>query len=121
MDMSFPAGTIILSNAVPRRHQGIAGSLINTVVNYSISLGIGFAGTVEVHVNGGGGTKELRLKGYRGGWYMAIGLAGLGLFLAVVFLAKSYWDERRAGRRGEGSVGEVEKHEGPRVEKEGGV
>ncbi|QDS68933.1 hypothetical protein FKW77_008432 [Venturia effusa] len=63
MDMSFPAATLILSNAVSKEHQGIAASLVNTVVNYSISLGLGFAGTVEVHVNNGGMNQEDLLKG----------------------------------------------------------
>ncbi|KAE9984727.1 hypothetical protein EG328_008344 [Venturia inaequalis] len=62
MDMSFPAATLILSNAVKREHQGIAASLVNTVVNYSISLGLGFAGTVEVNVNRGGGTASAPAK-----------------------------------------------------------
>lgn len=35
MDMSFPAATLILSNAVKKEHQGIGASLVNTVVNYS--------------------------------------------------------------------------------------
>ena len=39
-DMSFPAATLIMSNAVARRHQGMAASLVNTVVNYSISIGV---------------------------------------------------------------------------------
>lgn len=70
MDMSFPAATLILSNAVSKEHQGVAASLVNTVVNYSISLGLGFAGTVQVHVNNGGKTPEDLLKGYRGAFYM---------------------------------------------------
>lgn len=89
MDMSFPAATIILSNAVQRKHQGIAASLVNTVVNYSISLGLGFAGTVETQVNNGGGNPEDLLKGYRGAYYMAIGLSALGVFVCLGFLAKS--------------------------------
>ncbi|KAH7142585.1 major facilitator superfamily transporter [Dactylonectria estremocensis] len=47
MDMSFPAATIVLSRAMPRRHQGLAASLVNTFVNYSISIGLRFAGTVD--------------------------------------------------------------------------
>ncbi len=35
MDMSFPAGTLIMSNAVKKEHQGMAASLIMTIVNYS--------------------------------------------------------------------------------------
>ncbi|KAI1829304.1 hypothetical protein CBS147337_9898 [Penicillium roqueforti] len=43
LDMSFPAGTLILSDAVEKENQGIAASLVNTVVNYSMSLALGFA------------------------------------------------------------------------------
>jgi MFS family permease len=89
MDMSFPAATVVLSDAVPRRHQGVAASLVTTVVNYSISIGLGFAGTVEVHVNNGGKTLPDLLKGYRGSAYMAIGLGSLGIALSLVFLLKS--------------------------------
>lgn len=95
MDMSFPAGTLITSNAVKKEHQGIAASLVATVVNYSISLGVGFAGTVEVHVNNGGTTKADLLKGYKGALYMGIGLAGLGLLVCLVYLVK---DRRRTAR-----------------------
>lgn len=83
MDMSFPAGTIILSNLVPKDCQGIAASLIVTVVNYSISIGLGIAGTVESHVNDNG--RDL-LKGYRGAFYAAIGLSGTGFLLALLFV-----------------------------------
>ncbi|KAJ9498654.1 multidrug-resistance type transporter aminotriazole resistance [Exophiala xenobiotica] len=98
MDMSFPAATIILSNSVSKEHQGIAASLINTVVNYSISLGLGFAGTVDVHINNGGKTPEDVLRGYRGAWYLGIGLAGLGLLVSIIFLLRGYWKERKASR-----------------------
>ena len=64
-------------------------------MNYSISLGLGFAGTVEVHVNNGGRTYADTLHGYRSALYMGVGLAGLGIALAVVFLAKSYHDDRK--------------------------
>ncbi|KAK3182664.1 Low affinity NH4+ transporter [Lecanicillium sp. MT-2017a] len=82
MDMSFPAATIVLSRAMPRRQQGLAASLVNTFVNYSISIGLGFAGTVDSQVNGGG--RDI-LKGYRGALYMGVGLAGLGIVVALIF------------------------------------
>ncbi|ESZ94606.1 hypothetical protein SBOR_5017 [Sclerotinia borealis F-4128] len=82
MDMSFPAATILLSNSMHKDHQGLAASLVNTVVNYSISIGLGIAGTVEIHVNHGG--KDV-LKGYRGAQYVGIGLAGLGLCSSILF------------------------------------
>ncbi|KAI9648748.1 Low affinity NH4+ transporter [Ciborinia camelliae] len=82
MDMSFPAATILLSNSMHKDHQGLAASLVNTVVNYSISIGLGIAGTVEVHVNHDG--KDV-LRGYRGAQYTGIGLAGLGLCSSIMF------------------------------------
>ncbi|KAF2967695.1 hypothetical protein GQX73_g5872 [Xylaria multiplex] len=91
MDMSFPAATLILSNAVKREHQGVGASLVNTVVNYSISLGVGFAGTVEVYVNHGD-----KLTGYRGALYFGIGIAGLGFGICIIFLIREYLIERKA-------------------------
>ncbi|KAL4865191.1 hypothetical protein BDV12DRAFT_200383 [Aspergillus spectabilis] len=82
MDMSFPAATIILSRAMPRAHQGVAASLVNTFVNYSISIGLGVAGTVEGQVNREG--RDL-VRGFRGAFYVGVGLAGLGVALALTF------------------------------------
>ncbi|KAJ5651669.1 hypothetical protein N7507_009095 [Penicillium longicatenatum] len=92
MDMSFPSGTLILSNSMPKHHQGLAASLVATTVNYSISLGLGFAGTVETHVNDAG--REV-LRGYHGALYMGIGLAGLGLLISILFMIAS-WKQCRA-------------------------
>ncbi|KAJ5832780.1 hypothetical protein N7474_001091 [Penicillium riverlandense] len=106
MDMSFPAATLMLSNAVEKKHQGIAASLVTTVVNYSISLSLGFAGTVEVHVNNGGNTPSDVLKGYRGAMYLGIGLGGLGMALSVVYVAKVYQAEKRLKPAVEEEAGE---------------
>lgn len=46
-DSSFPSGSIILCEHLPPGYQGMAGSLINTVVNYSNSLYLGISTTVE--------------------------------------------------------------------------
>ncbi|KAI9374199.1 major facilitator superfamily [Aspergillus egyptiacus] len=90
MDMSFPAATLMLSNAVKREHQGLAASLVTTVVNYSISLSLGFAGTIETQITHGE-TKSERLRGYRAALYFAIGLGGLGLAISVLYTARSYF------------------------------
>ncbi|KAL8641725.1 MAG: hypothetical protein Q9228_001497 [Teloschistes exilis] len=103
MDMSFPAGTLILSGAMPREHQGLAASLVSTVVNYSISIGLGFAGTVESNVINGTGETDL-LKGYRAALYMGIGLAGLGVAVAAVF---TFVTRPRDGGGGGGGGGGV--------------
>lgn len=96
MDMSFPAATLILSDAVSKEHQGIAASLVNTVVNYSISLGLGFAGTVEVYVVKGGTTPADTLKGYRAALYMAVGLSGMGMVISGIYCLRIWMRNRRA-------------------------
>ncbi|KAM3549923.1 hypothetical protein ARSEF4850_008602 [Beauveria asiatica] len=90
MDMSFPAATLTLSNAVAKEHQGIGASLVNTVVNYGIALGVGIAGTVQVNVRGPSDSSEDRLNGLRSGLYTGIGLAGVGMATCVVFLFKRH-------------------------------
>ncbi|KAI4159294.1 MAG: hypothetical protein LQ342_006698 [Letrouitia transgressa] len=80
MDMSFPAATIILSSSVPKEHQGIAASLVLTVTQYSISLGLGIAGTVAVEIDKSG--TDL-LKQFRSAFYTSIGLSGLGIAIAI--------------------------------------
>lgn len=101
MDMSFPAGTIVLSNFMKPEHQGMAASILCVIQNYSISIGLGMAGTVEAHVSGG----DL-LKGYRGAWYLAIGLDVLGIMLASC-LVLSWMSHQRAEKH----AGEQQKSE----------
>ena len=76
----------ILSNSVSKEHQGIAASLVVTVVNYSISLALGLAGTVEAEVDASGNSS---IPGYRAAQYFSVGLGGLGIFLAVAFSLRS--------------------------------
>ncbi|PTU22323.1 hypothetical protein P175DRAFT_0507175 [Aspergillus ochraceoroseus IBT 24754] len=90
MDMSFPAATLMLSNAVKREHQGLAASLVTTVVNYSISLSLGFAGTIESQITSGEDTPAERLRGYRAAMYFSVGLGGLGMCLSGLYILRSY-------------------------------
>ncbi|KAI5928497.1 major facilitator superfamily domain-containing protein [Camillea tinctor] len=97
MDLSFPAATLVLSDLVAPEHQGIAASLVTTVVNYSGALALGVAGTVEIRVNNGGATPEDVLRGYRGAWYVAIALGALGLAISLVFAWRfSRWQRAAA-------------------------
>ncbi|KAL7819787.1 MFS general substrate transporter [Trichoderma gracile] len=95
MDMSFPAGCILLSNAMPREHQGLAASLIATTINYSISVSLGFAGTIETQLNRHG--KDL-LRGYRSALYFSVGLAGFGMILTLLFMFVSWRRSRRPAK-----------------------
>ncbi|ANB13277.1 Amf1p [Sugiyamaella lignohabitans] len=83
MDISFPTATIMLSNAVPRNRQGIAGSLVATVVNYAISIGLGIAGTVVRQLSPGQDPQSL-LHGIRIAAYVGVGLSGAGIVLALI-------------------------------------
>ncbi|KAL4963777.1 MFS transporter [Aspergillus stella-maris] len=96
MDSSLPAATIIFANAVPRQYQGMGSSVIMTIVVYSISLGLGFAGTIELEINNGGLTEADLLHGYRGTLWFSTGLTAFGTLLALVFLVKDYRRRNRA-------------------------
>ncbi|RYP49618.1 hypothetical protein DL768_004739 [Monosporascus sp. mg162] len=74
---------------------GIAASLVSTVVNYSISIALGFAGTVDVNANNGRPTELDVMGGYRGALYMAIGLAGLGVAICLAFSVKTKTQQRK--------------------------
>lgn len=91
MDLSFPASSIILSDFLPMQYQGMAGSLVNTVVNYSTSLCLGMGGTVEQQINK---DKTNLLKGYRSALYLAIGLASAGVIISFIFLFVTIWEGR---------------------------
>ncbi|KAE8327936.1 MFS general substrate transporter [Aspergillus sergii] len=84
-DFVYVAAQIIASNSVQRQEQGIAGSLIGTLNLYGNSIGLGFAGTIEVQVarnmNG-------EVAGFRAAlWFgAALAVAALALDLGFVRL-----------------------------------
>lgn len=80
LTINLITANIMISNIMPPRHQGVGASLVNTVLNYSISIGLGLAGLVETRVNPDG-TKLL--EGYRAAWYLGIGIGGLGMLVAM--------------------------------------
>ena len=79
MDLSFPSATLIMSSLVSAERQGVAASLIATVVYYSQSIGLGIAGTVQMHVSDGS-----ILRGYRGAFYTGVGLSGFGFIVSLL-------------------------------------
>ncbi|CAI4047514.1 borate transporter SKDI_13G0230 [Saccharomyces kudriavzevii IFO 1802] len=97
MDFSFPASSIIFSDNLPMEYQGMAGSLVNTVVNYSMSLCLGMGATVETHVDPDG--KHV-LKGYRGAQYLGIGLASLACIISGLYMVERIIKDHKAKARG---------------------
>ncbi|KAK0622500.1 major facilitator superfamily-domain-containing protein [Immersiella caudata] len=104
MNLSFPAATILLSSALPKEKQGIAASLVATVINYSISCGLGFAGSLHKNVlihaaqaEGMDGPPPalsvsspqlvaIRLAGLRAACWFAVALGALGMLVAGLFI-----------------------------------
>lgn len=83
MDMSFPAASIILSDILPNHHQGMAGSLVSTMINYSVSLFLAMSSCVEIEIMK---RTNDQLLSYRSGLYFGIGVAGLGVLCSVMFI-----------------------------------
>lgn len=71
---------IMISNLMPPKHQGVGASLVNTVLNYSISIGLGLAGLLETRMNPDGTNL---IEGYRAAWYLGIGTGSLGIVIAL--------------------------------------
>ena len=88
-DLSFASSSILISNAVLPEEQGVAGSFISTVVQYSIAIGLGIAATVEAHVNKGGSNIVL---GYRGAYWLGTGFAAVAFFVVVLFVRDHRFD-----------------------------
>lgn len=85
MNWSYPAGSVIISSAVPQKSQGIAASLISTMVNYSISLGLGMAGSIERYV----GENDGSLVAWRSALWFGVALNVLGLIISSLFIWKT--------------------------------
>lgn len=109
-DLSFASSGILISNAVLPEEQGVAGSFIATVVQYSIALGLGVATTVEAHVNKGGSDVVL---GYRGAYWLGIGFAAVAFFVVVFFVRDHRFDGKvDAEMKGETRAGTAEEASG---------
>ncbi|OWB58849.1 hypothetical protein B5S28_g4935 [[Candida] boidinii] len=109
MDTSFPAGIVMLSDMLPKRSQGLAASLMSTVVNYSISIGLGIAGTVEYYIIRRTNHPDKDWMGIRSAQYTGIGLAGLGLVICIIYIIVHivYRKKNVPGESGEGETGET--------------
>jgi hypothetical protein len=83
IDLITTSGQIIASNTVPMKHQGVAGSLIGTLLGYGLSTGLGIAGTIEVNTNRNG---QNLLRGYHCAAYLGVGLASAALVIGAVFI-----------------------------------
>jgi hypothetical protein len=83
IDCSFPATNLAASDFMPRHQQGLGASLVNTMTNHSISMGLGLGALVERHLSKGG---TQILVGYRGAHYVGISSAFLGMSISCLLI-----------------------------------
>jgi len=95
-DLSFASSGILISNAVLPEEQGVAGSFISTVVQYSIAIGLGIAATVETHASKGG--KDIIL-GYRGAYWLGTGFAAVAFFVGILFIRDNRFDRTKNAKK----------------------
>jgi hypothetical protein len=94
-DFLFTASQLIASGTVKRSQQGVAGSLIWTVLLYGMATGLGFAGIIEYYTNNHG--RDL-VRGYRNGLYLGIEMGAVAILLPLLFVRipkdrREGWDE----------------------------
>ncbi|KAH6896035.1 major facilitator superfamily domain-containing protein [Thelonectria olida] len=82
-DFVYVAAQIIASNSVGKHEQGIAGSLIGTLNLYGNSLGLGFAGTLEIQLVKDGASESLS---YRAALFFGAGLTVAALVVNFAFV-----------------------------------
>ncbi|OCF37435.1 hypothetical protein I316_00556 [Kwoniella heveanensis BCC8398] len=87
-DLSFSTGQLIVSNSVAHEYQGIAAGVVSMITNYSLSIGLGFAGTAERYVSMPypGASQAHILRGYRAAFWTATGLAALAIVVVALFV-----------------------------------
>lgn len=109
-DFVYLAAQVIASNSVTRKYQGIASSLVGTLNLYGISLGLGFAGTIEVEVGkkfprpGAAATMESIMSDFRAALYFSAALATLGMILDFAFVRVPKVDRHGWGDESAGDV-----------------
>ncbi|USW50098.1 Putative major facilitator superfamily, MFS transporter superfamily [Septoria linicola] len=89
MELSFASGTLLLSRSMSPEHEGLAAPLATTVIHFSISIALGIAGTVEVHVNNQGMTREDVHWGIQCAWWTGVALAGCSVVLGAGLFGRS--------------------------------
>ncbi|KAH8807659.1 major facilitator superfamily domain-containing protein [Xylogone sp. PMI_703] len=89
-DLVYTAAQIIASNSVSRSQQGTAASLVSLLLLYGTSLGLGFAGTVEIQVNK---SSTDVTKGYRAALYFSVALAVVAMVFNILWVRMAK-DER---------------------------
>ncbi|KAJ5093600.1 MFS general substrate transporter [Penicillium angulare] len=90
-DFVYVAARIIASNSVKKHEQGVAGSLIGTLNLYGNSLGLGFAGIIEVEVAKHSASE---VTGFRSALWFGAALSVSALILDLCFVRLRHVDQQ---------------------------
>ncbi|PIG88704.1 hypothetical protein AARAC_000584 [Aspergillus arachidicola] len=93
-DFVYVAAQIIASNSVQKHEQGVAGSLIGTLNLYGNSLGLGFAGVIEVQV---AKHQASEVAGFRAALWFGAALSISALVLDLAFVRLRHVDRQDSG------------------------
>lgn len=92
-DLNWTAAAVLLSDLLPPQLQGLAGSLISALVNYSQAVIVGLAGTVEELILSQNPGDILRA--HRACLWLAFGLSAAASFISFVMFLAHYLSGKR--------------------------
>ncbi|KAF2156014.1 MFS general substrate transporter [Myriangium duriaei CBS 260.36] len=81
VDTTINITTIFISTSMPKHRQGLAGALVNSIMQLGIALLLGFADVV-VTETGDQGTAKM----YKNAFWLEVGCAGLALIMLAGFV-----------------------------------
>lgn len=87
MVLANPSAVTLLFDNVPEGHLGLTTGLVGTTASYAVSIGLGMAGAVEVHVREDQGKAS---SGAQAAQYFGAALSGLSVLLSGGFFLASY-------------------------------
>ena len=89
IDITFSITNIFITTTLRPNRQGLAGALINSVLQLAIAFFLGLGDIIVTQTSGGDGSEEPEgalLKGYRHVFWFEVGLASVGLLVMLFFV-----------------------------------
>lgn len=91
-DLNWTAAAVLLSDLLPPNLQGVAGSLISALVNYSQAIIVGLAGTIEERTLAKHPGDVL--KAHEACLWFSVGLSAAAIFISLILLAIHFWENK---------------------------
>lgn len=85
-DTIYPCLGLFTTQSLPRKDQGVAGAMFQTMAAIGRAIGLVIAAAIQVAVQGDSGTKAAFLSGLRAAQWLSFGFGGVALAVTVVGL-----------------------------------